>query len=215
MYRDQALVVVNKPSGLLVHRGLAKDDDNVMFRARDALGVYVYPVHRLDRGSSGALVLALSPEIAAAFGRSFGEQLCQKRYLALVRGFAPQHGVIDYPLPKDEGQERVPALTRFRLLAHSPVDRCSLVEASPETGRLHQIRKHLRHIDHPLVGDVKHGSGEINRRYRALYGLHRLALHASSIEFPHPLSGVSTLVSAPLPSDLTAPLELLGLGGQA
>jgi tRNA pseudouridine65 synthase len=105
----------------------------------------------------------------------------------------------------------VPALTRFRTLGRSAVDRCSLVEALPETGRLHQVRRHLRHINHPLVGDVRHGSGEINRHYRAIYGLHRLALHALSLAFAHPATGARVEVAAPVPDDLAAPLRALGL----
>ena len=100
---------------------------------------------------------------------------------------------------------------KFRVVARSPVDRCSLVEAMPKTGRLHQIRRHLRHINHPLVGDVKHGSGVINRHYRAEYGLHRLALHAHRISFAHPVTGTIVSVTAPIPEDLGRPLALLGV----
>lgn len=211
LYRDQSLVVINKPSGLLVHRGFARDDDTAMFRVRDAVGQHVYPVHRLDRGASGALLLALTRDAASSLGQLFQERRCEKRYWALVRGVPPAAGEIDYPLPKDEDGERVPAFTRYRLLARSPVDRCSLVEAQPETGRLHQIRRHLRHINHPLIGDVKHGNGPINRRYRELYQLHRLALHARSIAFAHPVSGEWLSVQAPLPDELRWAFELLGI----
>ena len=126
---------------------------------------------------------------AATLAKAFEEGKIEKRYLALVRGTPPAEGVVDYPIPKAEGKPRVPAVTRFRTVARSPVDRCSLVEAFPETGRLHQIRRHLRHIDHPLIGDVAHGSGQINRHYRATYGLHRLALHPSFLAFVHPVTG--------------------------
>jgi tRNA pseudouridine65 synthase len=183
-----------------------------MFRVRDALGgEHVHPVHRLDRGTSGALLLARSREIASRLMRAFEEGKVDKTYLALVRGMPPESGVIDYPIPRAEDGPRVPAITRYRTLARSTVDRCSLVEAKPETGRLHQIRRHLRHIDHPLVGDVKHGSGVINRHYRATYGLHRLALHASEIAFDHPVTGARIVVSAPMPEDLGEPLAKLGL----
>jgi tRNA pseudouridine65 synthase len=211
LFVDAHVVVANKPSGLLVHRGWADDDDVAMFRVRDALGQHVHPVHRLDRGTSGALVFARTREAAAALAQAFEAGRVEKRYLALVRGAPPESGVIDYPIPRSEGGPRVPAVTRYRLVARSPVDRCSLVVAMPETGRLHQIRRHLRHIDHPLVGDVKHGSGEINRRYRAAYGLHRLALHAAAISFDHPASSLRVHVEAPVPPDLASPLEALGL----
>lgn len=211
LWVDDHVVVADKPSGLLVHRGWDDDDDVAMFRVRDALGRHVYPVHRLDRGTSGALVLALDKEAAAALAHAFEEGRVKKDYLALVRGEPPAEGVVDYPIQKKEDGPRVPALTRYRLVARSPVDRCSLVLAFPETGRLHQIRRHLRHIDHPLVGDVKHGSGAINRHYRATYALHRLALHARRIAFTHPVTGESISVTADVPLDLAEPLAKLAL----
>ncbi len=211
LYVDDDVVVADKPSGLLVHRGWDKDDDVAMFRVRDALGAYVYPIHRLDRGTSGALLFARTQEAAAALHASFEARQVDKQYLALVRGHAPERGAIDHPVPKSEDGPRVPALTRFELVARSPVDRCSLVLARPETGRLHQIRRHLRHINHPLVGDVAHGSGVINRHYRATYALHRLALHAYRLAFDHPVTGARVAVEAPVPDDLGAALDQLGL----
>ncbi len=212
LHVDEQVVVANKPSGLLVHRGWDNDDDVAMFRVRDALGgQHVHPLHRLDRGTSGALVFARTREAAATMARAFESGRIDKRYLALVRGAPPDSGVIDYAIPRSEDGPRVAAVTRFRVLARSPVDRCALVLATPETGRLHQVRRHLRHIDHPLVGDVKHGSGAINRHYRATYALHRLALHAVAIAFDHPVTDARISVVAPLPPDLTEPLAALGL----
>jgi tRNA pseudouridine65 synthase len=211
LFVDEHLVVADKPSGLLVHRGWDNDDDVAMFRVRDAIGAYVFPVHRLDRGTSGALLLARTKPAAAALSRAFEEGEIDKSYLALVRGVPPEDGVIDYPLQKSEDGPRVPAVTRFRRLGTSPVDRCSLVLALPETGRLHQVRRHLRHIDHPLVGDVRHGSGSINRHYRTTYALHRLALHAFTLGFRHPVTGARIAVTAKVPLDLEGPLAALGL----
>lgn len=212
LYVDDDLVVANKPSGLLVHRGWDDDDDVAMFRVRDALGgEHVHPVHRLDRGTSGALVLARSREVATLLMKAFEERGVEKRYLALVRGMPPDEGVVDYAIQKKEDGPRVPAVTRFRTVARSEVDRCSLVCAAPLTGRLHQVRRHLRHIGHPLVGDVKHGSGVINRHYRATYDLHRLALHASRVAFAHPTTGARVEVSATVPDDLGQALDRLGL----
>jgi tRNA pseudouridine65 synthase len=215
LFVDAHVVVANKPSGLLVHRGWDDDDDVALFRVRDAVGQHVHPLHRLDRGTSGALLFARSREAAATLSRAFAEGRVDKRYLALVRGVPPESGVIDYAIPKDDGGPRVPAVTRFVRVARSPVDRCSLVLASPETGRLHQVRRHLRHIDHPLIGDVQHGSGVINRRYRAEYALHRLALHASFLAFDHPATAARVEVRAPLPEDLASALARLGLPGSA
>lgn len=211
LFVDDHVIVANKPSGLLVHRGWGDDDDVALFRVRDAVGARVHPVHRLDRGTSGALVFARTPEAARALARSFEAQAVDKRYLALVRGVPPESGTIDYAIQKSEDGPRVPAITHYRRVARSPVDRCSLVLARPETGRLHQIRRHLRHIDHPLVGDVRHGSGAINRHYRARYDLHRLALHALRVAFPHPVTGERVSVTAPVPGDLGRALEQLGL----
>lgn len=211
LFVDAHVVVANKPSGLLVHRGWDRDDDVAMFRVRDAIDALVYPVHRLDRGTSGALVFARSSKDAAALAGSFEARTVEKTYLALVRGrMAADEGTIDYAIPKSEDGERVPAVTRFQVLARSEVERCSLVQAMPETGRLHQIRRHLRHLTHPLIGDVAYGSGVINRHYRETYGLHRLALHASSIRFPHPVTGEPITVDAPLPEDFRLVLERLG-----
>jgi tRNA pseudouridine65 synthase len=211
LYVDDHVVVANKPSGLLVHRGWDDDDDVAMFRVRDAIGARVHPLHRLDRGTSGALLFARSPAVTAILQKSFDERTVEKRYVALVRGAPPAEGVIDHAIPKGEDGPKVAAVTHFRLIARSSVDRCSLVEARPQTGRLHQIRRHLRHISHPLVGDVTYGSGSINRHYRAAYDLRRLALHAERIVFPHPVTGERVEVVAPMPDDLAAPLERLGL----
>ena len=211
LYVDAQVVVANKPSGLLVHRGWDRDDDVAMFRVRDAIGQHVHPLHRLDRGTSGALLFARDPVSAATLAKAFEEREIEKTYLALVRGEPPEEGLIDYAIPKAEDGPRVEARTRFRKIARSPIDRCSLVEAKPETGRLHQIRRHLRHISHPLVGDVAYGSGAINRHYRTTYDLHRLALHASALAFAHPVTGVRVAVLAPLPPDLRAAFEKLGL----
>jgi tRNA pseudouridine65 synthase len=215
VFVDSAVVVANKPSGLLVHRGWADDRDVALFRVRDVLGEHVYPVHRLDRGTSGALLFARTRAAAAILGRAIEAGRMEKRYLALVRGTPPDDGVIDHAIPRSEDGERVPALTRFRRLGRSPVDRCSLVLAQPETGRLHQIRRHFHHISHPIVGDVNHGSGDVNRHYRARYGLHRLALHARSIAFDHPTTGERIVASAPIPDELARVLEALELAVHA
>jgi len=151
-----------------------------------------------------ALVLGVADNVIEA-------RNVEKRYLALVRGTPDDSGTIDYPIPKSEGGVRVPAMTHFRRVARSGIDRCSLVLAMPETGRLHQIRRHLRHVNHPLIGDVNYGSGNINRHYRLHYGLHRLALHACAVAFDHPVTGERVSVTAPVPDDLGLVLDRLGL----
>jgi len=210
LHRDDRLAAFAKPSGMLVHRGWGDDAVVALDLAREAIGTRVHPVHRLDRATSGVLLFALDPACAAALGRMFEASAVQKEYLALVRGVPAEAGVIDSPVPRTEGGPRVPAVTAFRRRA--TIDRWSLVEARPETGRLHQIRRHLKHIGHPIVGDVNYGKGDVNRLFRERFGLHRLALHASRVALAHPITGARLVIAAPLPDDLRLPLLRMGFG---
>lgn len=209
LHADDTIAVFNKPSGLAVHRGWANDKITALSLARNRLGRHVFPVQRLDRATSGVLVFAMSSESAAALQELFRQGAVTKRYFALVRGTPPVEGTIDHPVPRSEKGERVDAITHFRRLATA--GRFSLIEASPETGRLHQIRRHLKHIGHPLVGDVNYGVGEINRLFRSEYDLHRLALHAVDIAFRHPSTSIDVRYHAELPRDLSVPFEMLGI----
>ncbi len=202
-------MVVDKPAGLAVHRGWAPERDVAMVRVRDALGTRVFPVHRLDRGTSGVLVFALSAAMATVLGEAFASGAVHKHYLALVRGVPAETVVIDHPLPPgdDRTAPRVPA--RTTIVRREVFGRYSLVEAQPETGRLHQIRRHLKHLSCPIIGDVNYGKGEHNRLFRDRYGLHRMFLHASSVTFPHPATGALLSVCAPLPPELEAVLARL------
>lgn len=207
LYRDASLLVVDKPAGLLTHRSeLAPDSDVAMTRARDTIGAKVWPLHRLDRGTSGALAFGLSESAVRAWQLDLESGAVRKVYLALVRGVAPEELVLDYPVPRAEGGERVPALTRFRRLWAG--DHCSLVEARPVTGRFHQIRRHLSHIRHPIAGDANYGTGWFNRKIRGETPLGRLGLHALSLEVRR--AAGSLTVSAPLPDDLRGALACLG-----
>jgi tRNA pseudouridine65 synthase len=137
-----------------------------------------------------------------------------KRYLALVRGNPPAEGTIDHAVRKGErGDERVAAVTHFVRLGVSPHARCALVEVVPETGRLHQIRRHFKHISHHLVGDVRYGKGDVNRAFRGEWNLHRLALHAWRVDLQHPVTGAPLTIVAPIPDDLGMVLAALGLAG--
>lgn len=209
IYRDDDLVVADKPAGLAVHRGWAPERDVAMARVRDAIGKLVYPVHRLDRGTSGVLVLALSPDVARVLGEAFASNQVHKTYWALVRGVPAESGVIDHPvLPgEDKDAERVPARTSFA--RREVYGRYSLVEACPETGRLHQIRRHLKHISCPIIGDVNYGKGEHNRLFRERYGLHRMFLHARRVALVHPVTNMPLQIEAPLPSELEQVLSSL------
>lgn len=212
LHRDSALIGVNKPSGMLTHRGEARDRIVAMLLARDLAGTAVFPVHRLDRPTSGVLVFALHREAARALQEAFAEGRTDKRYLALVRGVAPEAAVVDHPIPRREGGPRVGAVTEVRRLAVFE-GRYSLVEARPRTGRRHQVRRHLKHLSLPLIGDVKYGKGEHNRLFRERFGLHRLALHALRLTLPHPDDGRPFTLAAPLPADLAGPLAAMGLAG--
>jgi tRNA pseudouridine65 synthase len=209
LYRDEDLLIVAKPAGLVVHRGWADDEVAVLDLAREAAGAYVYPVHRLDRGASGALAFALSAEAARALQARWTAGEVVKRYLALVRGNPPEAATIDHPIPRSEDGPRVPAVTEVRTLARA--GRYALVEARPQTGRLHQIRRHLKHLSCPLIGDVRYGKGEHNRLFRERHNLHRLALHAWSLTLPHPRTGERVSAVAPVPADLAGALAGLGI----
>ena len=204
LHRDPRCVVVDKPSGIATHRGWDDSEDALLQRARDAVGMYVYPVHRLDRGASGCVLFALDKEAAAAFSAAWGE--AEKVYLAITRGHPPEHVVIDHAVPRapEPGAERVPAVTTLTRLA--TFGRYALIEARPQTGRLHQIRRHCKHIACPLIGDVRYGKGEHNRIFRAQHGLHRLALHCASLTVAHP-DGGTLVVRAALAADLAAAVE--------
>jgi tRNA pseudouridine65 synthase len=201
LYRDARVVVVDKPAGMIVHRGWADDEEPLLQAVRDQVGTYVYPIHRLDRGASGVVLFALDQAAASALGKAFmdGEGV-DKRYLAITRGHPPEHVILDHPIPRAPGEERVPATTEF--WRRELFGRYALVLAAPRTGRLHQIRRHLKHLACPLIGDVRYGKGEHNRIFRDQHGLHRLALHAVQLTFPHPDDARPITVDAPLADDL-------------
>lgn len=200
LHRDARCAVVAKPAGVASHRGWSADDDALLQRARDTLGVWVYLIHRLDRGASGVVLFALDAEAARFFSDEFAAGRADKRYLAITRGHPPEHLLLDYAIPSAPGEPRVPAVTE--LWCKETFGRYALVEAHPKTGRLHQIRRHLKHLSCPLIGDVRYGKGEHNRLFRAEHGLSRLALHSSSLTIAHP-DGSTLRVACPLPEDMT------------
>jgi tRNA pseudouridine65 synthase len=201
IHRDARCVVVDKPSGVATHRGWDDSDDALLQRVRDAVGCYVYPIHRLDRGASGLVLFALDQDAAREF--SLAWPLADKRYLAITRGHPPEHLMIDHPIPRAPGEPRVDA--RTEIWRHEALGRYALVEARLHTGRLHQIRRHLKHISCPIIGDVRYGKGEHNRIFRTDHALHRLALHATRLAVAHPDGGMLD-AAVPLPVDLAAAL---------
>jgi tRNA pseudouridine65 synthase len=213
LFRDEWLLALAKPSGMPVHRGWARDAVALVDAAREISGVAAaHLAHRLDRGTSGVVLFALDRETARALGALFEAGAVAKRYLALVRGTAPERAIVDHPIPRVEGGSRVPAVTEIRRLAVVEVEprALSLVEARPRTGRLHQVRRHLKHVGCPVIGDANYGKGALNREVADRYGLRRLALHAASIAFDHPATGARIEIAAPLPDDLAIPLAAMG-----
>ena len=219
LYRDDYLAIVNKPTGWLVHRTpLDKGETRFVLQAlRDQIGQHVWPVHRLDKGTSGVLVFALSAEVARTLGQAFetGEGL-HKTYRAIVRGWPLPEGLIDHALkrmPDDmrsEREEVQPAQTRYATLRRGelpiaqgqfPSLRWAEVQLQPLTGRRHQLRRHMKHIAHPIIGDATHGKGPLNRAVAEHLGLQRLWLHAQSLAFNHPVSEQGLQLASPLPCE--------------
>ena len=209
IYQDDYLVAINKPSGLLVHRSMI-DRHETRFAVqmlRDQIGQHVYPIHRLDKPTSGVLIFALNSDIARVLSDSLQHKAVAKNYLAVVRGYTPESATIDYPLKEKldkiadkKAQQDKPAqeaVSHYQRLAtielpyevdRYPQSRYSLVKVSPETGRKHQIRRHMKHIGHPIIGDAKHGKGVHNRFFQQHFNCHRLLLTCTDITIEHPIS---------------------------
>jgi RluA family pseudouridine synthase len=207
VYRDAHLIAINKPAGLPSHHGWARDVRPALQRVRDRIGRPVYPVHRLDRATSGLLLFALSSEVARDMQPALAA--ADKRYLALCRGREATLARVDHPLAREPGDVRREAVTDFRWLGS--FERYGFYEARPRTGRTHQIRRHLKHVSHPIVGDVRYGKGEHNRLFRERFGFHRLALHCHRIAFLHPRGGHRIELHAPLDREFQRLLGSLGL----
>ena len=217
LYQDEYLVAVNKPSGMLVHRSWLDRHETVfvMQTLRDQLGQHVFPLHRLDRPTSGVLLFGLSSDIASKMMPLFAGRDIHKTYHAVVRGWITEAAVLDYPLKIEldkiadkkaqEDKDPQSAVTVYRPLAHVEVpipvgrythSRYSLIEMKPETGRKHQLRRHMHHLSHHIIGDVNHGDGRHNRIFRDNYECHRLMLHASDLYFQHPITDESIHIHA-------------------
>jgi tRNA pseudouridine65 synthase len=200
LFQDAHYIAVHKPSGLLVHRSwMSQDRVFLLQELRNQIGQHVYPVHRLDRATSGVIIFGLSSESAQALNQVVTGQEVQKTYHAIVRGWLPQTELlVDHPIqdretdtPYQEAQTRLRELARVELpfaVDRYPQARYSLVEAQPLTGRRHQIRKHLKHISHPIIGDIRYGKGTHNRFFRDQFNIQRLLLCARQLRFRHPLT---------------------------
>ncbi len=219
LFEDEQLVAINKPSGILVHRTrISEDKVFVLQLLRDQIGQKVFPVHRLDRGTSGLLLFAKDSETASLLGKQFQEQQVDKSYLAIVRGYLPMRGTIDYALTNRSPQEPQKAITHYERLQQTELKvaigryetaRYSLIQAKPETGKFHQIRRHFSHLRHPIIGDKKHGDVKHNNYWRDHWEIARLLLHAQYLSFVHPC-GERLSLKAKVPADFRKALAHLG-----
>lgn len=231
LYRDEHIVVIDKPPNLLVHRSeIDRHETRFAIQIlRDQIGQRVWPAHRLDRGTSGVLLFALRAELAGVLGRQFEAGTVEKCYWAVVRGHPPAEGIIDHPLSRQRdayefqgdrsSQEVQAAVTRFRRLATAelpvmvdryPSSRYALIELEPVTGRRHQLRRHLKHIAHPIIGDATYGKGRHNRFFAERFGCHRSLLACVQLTFDHPVSGQRLQIKAPVSGEFAATLAQLG-----
>ncbi len=218
LYQDEYLVIINKPAGLFVHRSFMDKEEKyfALQLLRDQLGQYVYPVHRLDKPTSGVLIFALSSDVAKKFNMAFSAQTINKTYYALVRGHLHNEGLIDYALKekldklgdkfvrKDKAPQSAQTYYKTIITASLPIAlgkystvRYSLVKLQPKTGRRHQIRRHLAHLRHPIIGDINYGDNKQNPFFIEYFGFKRLMLMAKEISFIHPINQQLLTVSAP------------------
>jgi len=226
LWEDDAICVIHKPPRMLVHprsRRKGHHEVTVLQRLREQLLQDVYSVHRLDRATSGVMVCAKSRQAAAELCRQFRDGEVVKSYFAVVRGFLDEPIVIDRPLNKRSASGRrldvtVPAVSRVspQYQYELPIPcgrfqttRCSLIDLRPDTGRWHQLRRHLNHVSHPIIGDVEHGDNSQNRMYRERFQLRRLLLASTQLRFAHPISGQDMQVTCDPDEEFQEILERL------
>lgn len=219
LYQDEFLIAVNKPPGYLVHRSsIARNaTDFVLQTLRDQIGARVYPIHRLDRKTSGVLLLALQPESHKSMARQFELREVGKEYRAIVRGWTPQSDIIDYALTNDRGKTQ-DARTTFKTLNRYEIDlahgkfqtsRYAEVALYPETGRMHQLRKHMSHIFHPIIGDRPHGCNKQNRLWKNTFQMETMMLHAIELSFVHPDTNSEITIRAPFQGEYNRVKQIL------
>jgi len=220
LFENEQLIAINKPHGLLVHRSRIATDASVfaLQMVRDKINKRVYPVHRIDRKTSGILLFAKSKETNTQIQTLFSERKITKTYVAIVRGFLPPKGIIDYPLT--EGLKTQEASTYYKVKqefelalpsGNFKTSRYSLVELQPHTGRHHQLRKHMAHIFHPILGDRPHGCNKQNKIWTEKFGMNTMLLHAQRLQFNFP-DGNPIDIKAELSSEFNTVLEILNKG---
>lgn len=221
IFQDDHLVAINKPNGLLVHRTALAAHETVfaLQLVRDQTGKHVYPIHRLDRKTSGVLLFAFDSKTAKAIQQQFLDQSVTKKYLAITRGYFPEEIEVDYPLTNDKGKTQE-AVTFFKTIKKTEIDipfgkhstsRYSLVEAYPKTGRMHQIRKHCNHLRHPIIGDRPHGCNKQNKLFKEKWQLTTMLLHAKELCLTHPVHATPLILKAALNTDFIRMMKTLKL----
>ncbi|TKC05905.1 pseudouridine synthase [Pedobacter frigoris] len=220
VYQDDHLIAINKPHGLLVHRSSIANDakEFALQLLRDQVNRHVSPVHRLDRKTGGLLLFAFEKDVEIAMHQQFQNGEVVKKYLAILRGYAPDSLEIDYPLAKENGTIQ-DAFTAFVTLKRAEIDvafgkhptsRYSLVEATPTTGRMHQLRKHFAHIFYPIIGDRKHGCNKQNKFFKEQWEMTTMLLHASELRFKHPVTGENIHLKAEVQDEFRRVKQLMG-----
>lgn len=221
IFRDEHYIAINKPHGLLVHRSkIANDVETFALQLlRNQIQQRVYPIHRIDRKTSGILLFALHSQAHSLIGQQFEENTIKKKYITLLRGYTEDHGKIEYPLVNEAGKLQN-ALTYYKTLARTEIDlpngryntsRYSLVEARPHTGRTHQIRKHFAHILHPILGDRPHGCNKQNRLWKDTFKMTTMLLHADELAFTHPYTNQDLQIQAPISNEFKRVLDIINL----
>lgn len=235
LHQDDHLVAIHKPAGLLVHRSMIDRHEQrfAVQMLRDQLGRRVYPAHRLDKGTSGILLFCLDQNATANLGHAFEAGEVDKRYLAIVRGHPPEAGQIDHPLSRQideyasaartgsEQTSKAPqaAQTRFKRLAtvelpyavdRYPSSRYALVALMPITGRKHQLRRHMKHFSHPIIGDATYGKGRHNRFFTTHFGSQRMLLACVAMRLRHPVTNAPMEIIAPPSPDFAEVATALG-----
>ncbi|MDQ1098428.1 MULTISPECIES: pseudouridine synthase [Chryseobacterium] len=220
LYRDEHIIAINKPSGLLVHKSFysGEADTYAIQELKKQIGQKVYPVHRLDRKTSGVLLFTLDKETLRTMSDQFATREVEKKYIAILRGWTKEEETIDYDLT-NENEVKQNAMTYYRRLQTSEIDlpflkhltsRYSLVEAIPETGRFHQLRKHFKHILHPILGCRKHGCNKQNKLLLQTFNMTRMTLHAYQLAFTHPITNERINVYATIDEEFKKVGDILG-----
>ncbi len=220
LYRDEQFIAINKPHGLLVHRSpIAADVEEFALQLlRDQIGHKVYPTHRIDRKTAGVLLFALDKESEIALQQQFMNDQVSKRYFAVVRGHTPDAQEIDYPLRKENGTLQE-AFTSYVTLKRAeldvpfgahPTSRYSFIDVTPKTGRMHQIRKHMAHVYHPIIGDRTHGCNKQNKLFKEKWEMTTMLLHAHQLQFRHPVTGDMASITAPFQPEFNEVMALMG-----